>query len=95
MNDAAIIKNLVLHRFGEARAIFRAPESALGDVVGLGPKRAHDIAHFKAFSALEKEQAFLDKFSIRTLFITDHHYPQRLLRCPDAPVMTGTSCRRC
>jgi len=77
----------LLHHFGEARAIFEAPESTLISIPGLGSKRAHDIAHFKAFAALEKEQAFLDKYSIRPLFITDPHYPQRLLRCPDAPIL--------
>lgn len=77
----------LLHHFGEARAIFQAPESTLINIPGLGSKRAHDIAHFKAFPALEKEQAFLNKYSIRCLFITDPHYPQRLLRCPDAPIL--------
>ncbi|MBN9381587.1 MAG: DNA-processing protein DprA [Chitinophagaceae bacterium] len=77
----------LLHHFGEARAVFQAPESTLINIPGLGSKRAHDIAHFKTFSALEKEQAFLDKYSIRCLFITDPHYPQRLLRCPDAPIL--------
>lgn len=77
----------LLHHFGEARAIFQAPEDALNDIPGLGSKRAHDIAHFKAFSAVEKEQAFLNKNSIHPLFITDPDYPQRLLRCPDAPIL--------
>ena len=77
----------LLHRFGEARSVFRAPEAALADVLGKKSKRAHDIAHFKAFSALEKEQAFLEKYSIRSFFLTDQHYPQRLLRCPDAPIL--------
>ena len=77
----------LLHRFGEARSIFHAPETALADVLGQGSKRTYDIAHFKAFSALEKEQAFLEKYSIRSFFLTDQHYPQRLLRCPDAPIL--------
>jgi len=77
----------LLHHFGDPRAIFHATELTLSKVPGLGAKRAHDIAHFTAFSALEKEQAFLDKYAIRTFFITDRHYPQRLLRCPDAPIL--------
>jgi DNA processing protein len=77
----------LLHHFGEARAIFQASESTLIDIPGLGSKRAHDIAHFKSFSAVEKEQIFMDKYSIHPLFITDPQYPQRLLRCPDAPIL--------
>jgi len=77
----------LLHRFGEARAIFHAPESALTGILGRNTKRLHDILHFNAYTALEKEQAFLEKYSIRPLFITNGHYPQRLLRCPDAPIL--------
>ncbi|HVW62269.1 MAG TPA: DNA-processing protein DprA [Puia sp.] len=77
----------LLHHFGEARDIFHATESTLSRIPGLGPKRAHDIAHFNSFAGLEKEQIFLDKYSIRSLFITEHDYPQRLLRCPDAPIL--------
>lgn len=77
----------LLHHFGEAKAVFQASVSTLLNVPGLGPKRARDIVRFKAFSDLEKEQVFLDKYSIRSLFITDYNYPQRLLRCPDAPIL--------
>ena len=77
----------LLHRFGEARSVFHAPEEALVDVLGKRSKSVHHIAHFKAFSALEKEQAFLEKYSIRSIFLTDQHYPHRLLRCPDAPIL--------
>jgi len=76
----------LLHRFGEARAIFHAPESALAGILGKNTKRLHDILHFKSFAPLEKEQVFLEKYSIHPLFITDANYPQRLLRCPDAPI---------
>ncbi|HVU56376.1 MAG TPA: DNA-processing protein DprA [Puia sp.] len=77
----------LLHHFGEPSAIFHASGPALEKVFGLGSKRARDIARFTDFSAAEKEIAFLEKYSIRPLFITDRDYPQRLLRCPDAPVL--------
>jgi len=77
----------LLHYFGAPSAIFHASGSTLEKVFNLGPKRANDIARFKGFSAIEKELAFIEKYSIRPLFITDKDYPQRLLRCPDAPVL--------
>jgi DNA processing protein len=77
----------LLHHFGEPSAIFRASAPALEKVFGLGSKKARDIAGFKDFSAAEKEMTFLEKYSIRPLFITDKDYPQRLLRCPDAPIL--------
>ncbi|HVV06132.1 MAG TPA: DNA-processing protein DprA [Puia sp.] len=77
----------LLHHFGAPSAIFHASGPTLEKVFGLGSKRAGDIARFKGFSALEKELAFIEKYSIRPLFITDRDYPQRLLRCPDAPIL--------
>jgi DNA processing protein len=77
----------LLHHFGEASAIFHTPKPTLEKVFGLGSKRAQHIALFKAFPEVEKEYAFLEKYSIRPLFITDKDYPHRLLRCPDAPIL--------
>lgn len=77
----------LLHHFGTPGAIFHASGPALEKVCNLGSKRANDIARFKEFSALEKDLAFIEKYSIRPLFITDRDYPQRLLRCPDAPIL--------
>ena len=77
----------LLHHFGTPSAIFHASISTLEKVFTLGSKRANDIARFTGFPALEKELAFIEKYSIRPLFITDKDYPQRLLRCPDAPVL--------
>ena len=77
----------LLHHFGTPSAIFHASISTLEKVFTLGSKRANDIARFTGFPALEKELAFIEKYSIRPLFITDRDYPQRLLRCPDAPIL--------
>jgi len=77
----------LLHHFGAPSAIFHASISTLEKVFTLGSKRANDIARFTGFSALEKELAFIEKYSVRPLFITDRDYPQRLLRCPDAPIL--------
>jgi len=77
----------LLHHFGTPSAIFHASISTLEKVFTLGSKRANDIAGFTGFPALEKELAFIEKYSIRPLFITDRDYPQRLLRCPDAPIL--------
>jgi DNA processing protein len=36
---------------------------------------------------LKKELAFIEKYTIRPLFLTDPDYPQRLLNCYDSPVL--------
>jgi DNA processing protein len=77
----------LLTHFNTPSAIFHASEHSLNKVSRLGAKRAHEIARFNGFAAIEKELAFIEKYSIRPLFITDKDYPQRLLRCPDAPIL--------
>jgi DNA processing protein len=77
----------LLHHFRTPSAIFHASEKELNGVFKLGAKRANDILRFKGFAAVEKELAFIEKYAVRTLFITANNYPQRLLRCPDAPVL--------
>ena len=77
----------LLNHFGEASAIFRASPSSLAKVGGIAGVRANAILHFDQFPMLEKELAFLEKYSIRCLFFTDKDYPQRLLCCKDAPVL--------
>ena len=70
-----------------AEEIFHARRSFLEKIEGIGPQRAAAIAAFKDFSSVEKEIAFLQKFNIQPLFITDNAYPSRLLHCYDAPTL--------
>lgn len=77
----------LLDRFGEAKAIFQARSSALAGIKGIGEARIHAIRHFDQFGMLEKEMAFIERYAIRCLFYTEKEYPQRLLRCKDAPVL--------
>lgn len=79
-------KILALH-FGTASAIFRAPQSLLEKIEGIGTIRASSIKSFKDFRKAEEEIAFMQKFKIRPLFLTDKDYPQRLLNCYDPPTV--------
>jgi DNA processing protein len=53
----------------------------------LVPIRAASIAAFKDFSTAEEEIKFIEKYKIKTLFLTDKDYPQRLLNCYDSPTL--------
>ena len=80
-------KTLVQH-FGSASAIFRAPKSSLEKIEGIGTVRANNIKQYSSFNEDENEIAFIRKFGIQPLFITDPKYPQRLIHhCYDAPVL--------
>ena len=78
---------LLVQHFGSAEAIFKAKKSELEGVEGMGTVRAKSIKEFKDFSEAEKELAFIQKFQIQSLFLTDSAYPQRLLQCYDSPTM--------
>ena len=79
-------KTLALH-FGSAEAVFKANKTLLEKIEGIGTVRARSIKSFKNFRKAEDEIAFIEKFKIKALFITDPDYPQRLLNCYDPPTM--------
>ncbi|TXI35104.1 MAG: DNA-protecting protein DprA [Niabella sp.] len=67
--------------------IFKAKASTLEKIDGLGEVRVKQIKAFNQFEIAEKELAFIEKYKIQPLFISDEAYPKRLLNCYDAPVM--------
>jgi DNA processing protein len=78
---------ILLQHYGNASAIFTAKTSELERIEGIGSVRAGAIRAFKGFAALEPELDFIERYEIRTFFLTDPAYPQRLLHCYDPPVL--------
>ena len=79
-------KTLAEH-FDTAEAIFKARKSTLENIEGIGSIRANSIKSFVDFSGAEEEVKFISKYKIQPLFITDKHYPRRLLNCYDSATM--------
>lgn len=77
----------ILLQHCNAEEIFHAKKSFLEKIEGIGPVRAESIVSFKDFSKAEKEIAFIEKYKITALFITDDGYPKRLLNCYDSPTL--------
>jgi DNA processing protein len=77
----------LVEKLGSAEAVFKCRESLLERIDGIGTSRARAIRGFKDFNIAEKEQVFIHKHGIKAFFFTDKDYPQRLLRCTDAPVL--------
>jgi DNA processing protein len=67
--------------------IFKAKKRDLEKIDGIGSIRASAIKTFSDFSLAEDEIAFIQKFKIKPLFITDDQYPKRLLNCYDSPTL--------
>jgi DNA processing protein len=78
---------VLAEEFGSAEAIFKASQKMLEKVEGIGQQKAENIKAFQHFSEAEKEVAFIEKYKIQPLFITDDAYPKRLLNCYDSPTL--------
>ncbi len=79
-------KNLIEH-FGDAQAVFKAKKKELSLIEGIGEVRASKIKSFENFIEAEDEIKFCEKHHIEILFLTDTHYPKRLLNCYDPPTV--------
>ena len=73
--------------FGDAEAVFHAPVDILESELACSELLIQQIQSFLPNAAVEKEMAFLDKHQIKTLFIKDREYPQRLVHIDDPPLL--------
>ena len=71
----------------EPEEIFHARKHFLEKIEGIGPVRAASIKKFTGFGRAEEEIAFIEKYRIKPLFLTDKGYPKRLLNCYDSPTL--------
>lgn len=86
-NIGCVHAKILLEHYGSAQNIFKASLRELNSLEGIGTIRARSIKSFGDFSLAEKELQFIEKYRIQPLFITDKHYPQRLLNCYDSPTL--------
>lgn len=84
-NIGPVQAKILVEHFGDAQHIFKAKASQLKNIEGIGEVRANSIKNFQRFNDAEEEIRFIEKYSIRPLFITDKEYPKRLLNCYDSP----------
>ncbi|SHF61982.1 DNA-processing protein DprA [Flavisolibacter ginsengisoli] len=86
-NIGDVHAKVLLQQFGNASTIFKAPHKELERLEGIGMVRANSIRTFNDFYLVEAELRFIEKYKIKTLFLTDPEYPQRLLNCYDSPTL--------
>lgn len=77
----------ILLQHYDVQDIFKAKKNQLEKLEGIGSVRAESIKSFADFSKAEEEIAFIEKYKIKTLFIADKDYPERLLNCYDSPTL--------
>src|SRR5215218_5462154 len=86
-NIGDVQAKILIQHFGAVSAIFKAKQSILEKIEGIGTVRAKSIKEFNDFHIAEKELEFIEKYKIKTFFLTDKDYPQRLLNCYDSPTL--------
>lgn len=86
-NIGDVQAKILVNHFGNATSIFKSKKSELEKIEGIGGVRAKSIKEFDSFHLAEHELKFIEKFKIKTLFLTDTDYPKRLLNCYDSPTL--------
>lgn len=86
-NIGDVHAKILINHFGDASSVFKAKKSDLEKIEGIGEVRAKCIKEFNDFQLAEQELKFIEKYKIKTLFLTDKDYPKRLLNCYDAPTL--------
>ena len=75
-NIGDVHAKILIKHFGDARSIFKAQQSILERIEGIGLVRARSIIEFRDFFLAEEEMKFIEKYKINVLFQTDPGYPQ-------------------
>ncbi|HWI92156.1 MAG TPA: DNA-processing protein DprA [Flavisolibacter sp.] len=86
-NIGDVQAKILVNHFGDASSIFNAKKTLLEKIEGIGEVRARSIKDFDDFHLAEHELKFIEKYNIKTLFLTDADYPKRLLNCYDSPTL--------
>jgi len=86
-NIGDVHAKILVQHLGDARSVFDAKQNILEKIEGIGSVRARSIKKFDEFQIAEAEIKFIEKYKIRSLFLTDKDYPQRLLNCYDSPTL--------
>jgi DNA processing protein len=86
-NIGDVQAKILINHFGDASSIFKAKKTLLEKIEGIGEVRANSIKKFDDFHLAEHELKFIEKYKIKTLFLTDADYPKRLLNCYDSPTL--------
>ncbi len=94
-NVGAILGKTLFSYFGSAKDIFKASQKQLERVPNIGEVTAASIVNFDNYAWVDEELAFAEKHKIQMIFYTDEHYPSRLKKYDQSPLLLyykGTDC---
>ncbi|MCF8229299.1 MAG: DNA-processing protein DprA [Bacteroidales bacterium] len=82
-----IVGKKLIDYCGSPEAIFKEKKAHLLKIRGITRKTLNGIFSPKLLHRAEEEIAFIEKYSIQTMFYTKEDYPTRLKQCIDSPLM--------
>lgn len=82
-----VLARNLLDEIGDVEEIFRSSRKSLLSIKGFSSKLADKILDPEVLRKAETELAFVQKNNLKTYFINDTDYPQRLRECYDAPIL--------
>lgn len=77
----------ILQVVGDEKAIFSASKKELSSISGLSKKLIDEILNPVVLHNAQNELNFIEQNNIKTYFISDIQYPNRLKECADAPIL--------
>jgi len=86
-----IMGKKLLNSFGDASAIFKAKNSDLAAVDGIGSVLIKNLKDKTIFEKADKELSFIRNNNIQVSFFQHENYPERLKHCFDAPILIFTA----
>lgn len=86
-----IVGKKLLHSFGNAEAIFKANNTQLAAVDGIGSVLLKNLKDKTIFEKAQRELEFIKKNNIQISYFQDASYPDRLKHCFDAPILIFTA----
>ncbi len=82
-----IIAHNLLDILGDEEAVFKSSKKELAAIRGISTKLISEILNADVLIKAEKELEFIEKNKLKTFFIKDADYPQRMKECTDAPIL--------
>ena len=86
-----ILGKKLLHSFGSASDIFKAKNSQLAAVDGIGSVLLKKLKDKTIFEKADRELSFIKNNNIQVSFFQEETYPERLKHCFDAPILLFTA----
>lgn len=77
----------LLGHFQTSKSIFQASPKRIASIEGINNKKLSALRETIDEQEIRKEMAFIRRYDIKPLLITDESYPRYLKHCPDAPVL--------